>query len=156
MRRRVALAVLGVFAACAPGAPPAERGVEVVEARLVAPAGDAPAALYLTLINRTSAVDSLVAVSLEGAERTEIHETMQHGGMMHMTPVPGVALPVGETVRMAPGALHVMVFGSEAVLPGDTVAGLVELRHGGSVPIRAVVISYADLVSAAPDSGGAR
>lgn len=123
-------------------------GVEVSGARLVAPAGDAPAALYLTLVNRGGEADTLVAVALDAAERTELHETMQHGGMMHMMPVAAVAVLPGDTLRMQPGGTHGMVFGlREGIAPGDTVPGTVQLRRGGTLPIRAAVISYGDLAS---------
>ena len=45
-----------------------------------------------------------------GAARTELHEHATQGGVMRMRRVPSLALPPGESVDMAPGGLHLMLF----------------------------------------------
>lgn len=121
-------------------------GVGVAEAVLVAPAGDAPAAMYLTLTNSGDVADTLAAIETAVAERAELHRSAEQGGMIHMEPVGSLELPARGEIRMAPGGYHVMLTGLRSTLvPGDTVGVTVILNHAGRVPLRARVISYAEL-----------
>jgi len=80
------------------------------------PAGARFGAIYLTLAS--AAGDSLVgaAVPHAVAGRTQIHETVMvpdssgaGAGRMAMREVPGIALPAGQAVQLAPGGYHVML-----------------------------------------------
>ncbi len=64
----------------------------------------------------------LVAVKSPAAKTVEIHESMSHGGMMHMQAVESVALPAGKAVTLAPGGYHVMLVGlAKPLKAGDKV-----------------------------------
>jgi hypothetical protein len=78
--------------------------------------GTRTGAVYLTLTNRGSAADHLVAISTPVAERAELHEDVMTKGVMSMKPVPDLALAAGASVAIAPGHYHVMLIGARAPL----------------------------------------
>lgn len=120
------------------------RSVEVVDAYVVAPAGDAPAAMYVALFNGGARADTLVSIETDGAGAAEIHESMQMQGMVHMMAVSSLEIPPHDTIRMVPGRVHVMLVGtSRTLVAGDSVAATLNLRRGGSRPILVPVISQA-------------
>lgn len=43
--------------------------------------------------------------------RVELHETTEEGGIVRMRPLDHVTIPPGETVSLAPGGKHLMLFG---------------------------------------------
>ena len=79
--------------------------------------GQPVAGAYLDLRAQRSV--KLVGVASPVAKRCEIHEMKDDGGMMTMRAVDAVDLPAGKTVSLAPGGMHVMLFG----LSGPLVAG---------------------------------
>lgn len=137
--------------------------IRVERAVFVLPIGDAPAALYFTVRNTGAAADTLVGLTVDGADKTSMHNSEQHQmpagamGMSAMTMMVSVAsVPVvaGGEVRFAPGGLHGMVERMRRPLTrGDTVRLTVRLARGQSVSATARVIAYADLDTAiAPTS----
>lgn len=96
----------------------AKAGLSVSDGRLVLPAVKGnPGAAYFVLRNGADKPATLTAVSVEGAQRAEMHET--RGGTM--APLPSVKLKPGQSVEFAPGGKHVMVFGlPETLKPGGT------------------------------------
>ena len=52
---------------------------------------------------------SLVSASSPVAEVTELHEMSMKDGVMIMRPVPYIRLPKGQTIKLAPGGLHIML-----------------------------------------------
>ena len=52
---------------------------------------------------------SLIAVSSPVAGMIELHEMSMKDGMMMMRPLNMIALPKGQTVKLEPGGLHLMV-----------------------------------------------
>jgi copper(I)-binding protein len=117
---------------------------------LVSPAPGSPAVFYLDVANPTGAADTVATVRVTGADSAQMHQTMAMGnGMEGMSPVAVLALPAHDTVRFAPGGLHVMVFGlSDALHAGDSTQVTVGFRHGGEVTHWAHVITYAQVDSA--------
>jgi copper(I)-binding protein len=100
-----------MLAACSPQA----DGVKVDGAwiRLPAVAGQ-PGAAYFTLHGGREA-ETLVSVSTRAADRAEIHESAKDAnGMVKMTPLASLDLPVGSEVKFVPGGKHVMLFGMVA------------------------------------------
>ncbi|WP_084545181.1 copper chaperone PCu(A)C [Derxia gummosa] len=64
----------------------------------------------------------LVGVSSAIAASTDLHESVEEGGMKKMRPVAALDLPAGKTVSLAPGGWHVMFTGLKApVTEGATV-----------------------------------
>ena len=64
---------------------------------------------YCDITNTGSAPVAITGFSGEGL-RVEIHETIDEDGMMRMRPVPSLHLGPGETVSLAPGGKHLMLF----------------------------------------------
>ncbi len=168
-------AIAGVFA-CSVIACSAKPTIDVSDVYIVAPIGNAPAALYATIENNTGKPDTLLALLTSVASRAEIHETViggdhsghtmetdsagltgehnagsGHGGtmsgMVSMKPVPALPVPVGKSVRLMPGSYHGMLFDAGGVHVGDTTT--VTLRFSGMKDVSAVatIINYADVES---------
>lgn len=96
--------------------PDAKPGLMLSAGQLSLPAVKGnPGAAYFTLINSGEAA-TLEAVSVAGAEKSEMHETS--GGSM--APIASLTLKGGETVTFARGGKHVMVFGLDpSTVPGS-------------------------------------
>lgn len=112
--------------------------IEIAEPWLRAMLPGQPAAGgYITIVNRGSAADRLVAVTSPRAGRVEIHEMAIEDDVMKMRPVDGgLALAPGETVELAPGGLHLMfldVRGSFAA--GEQVPVTLEFETAGKADI---------------------
>jgi copper(I)-binding protein len=74
-------------------------------------AGNRPAAVFLTIRNRGDAADSLIAASSPIAEKVELHTHRMEDGIMRMRRIERIDVGAGETVELAPGGLHIMMFG---------------------------------------------
>jgi copper(I)-binding protein len=108
-----------------------------------APAGDAPMALYFTVRNRGDVVDSLLGVTSDAAAEVGMHRPAAGNPMAH---VYALAVPARGTLRLAPGGAHVMLTGlRRTVRPGDSLRVVLRFRRGGTVPIVAPVVAYAEL-----------
>lgn len=76
-------------------------------ARATVPGKTATAA-YLTISNRGSADDDLIAVGSSSGP-ADVHSTSMEGGIMRMRKLDRVPLPAGGTVKLGPGGTHVML-----------------------------------------------
>ncbi len=95
--------------------------VEVMEpwVRATVPAQTATGA-FMKLRAKTAA--RLVEAKSPVAGTVEIHEMKMVGDVMKMNAVPGVDLPAGQTVELAPGGYHIMLLElKRQVKEGDTV-----------------------------------
>ncbi|WP_417516876.1 copper chaperone PCu(A)C [Minwuia sp.] len=70
---------------------------------------------FLTLENAGEA-DALIGVTSDFAARNELHTHLHEDGRMMMRPVEKIELPAGETVKLEPGGLHLMLMGLKAPL----------------------------------------
>ena len=107
------------------------------------------AAGYVTILNRGTAPDRLIAVKSPVAERIEIHQSSMVDGVGRMRPVDGLSIAPGETVVLKPGGIHLMFsslagpFRRAARFPATFVfekAGAVSVEFtneavGASVPV---------------------
>lgn len=92
-------------------------GIEVIQSWARASAGAGKTgAVYLTLLNRGRDADRLVAVATPVARKAAIHETVTEGGVMKMRPLDALPLPAHQSVKLAPGGVHVMLMGLAAPL----------------------------------------
>jgi periplasmic copper chaperone A len=120
--------------ACAAGADVAVTNAWV---RATVP-GQPVAAAYMDI--RASKAMKLVGVSSPVAERGEIHEMKDEDGMMKMRAVQAVDLPAGKTISLAPGGLHVMLFGlSEPLTDGRKVTLTLKLRRASGATFSHVI-----------------
>jgi len=61
---------------------------------------------FLTIENKGTAPDKLVAVSAEIAGKAEVHEMTMDNGVMKMRPLDkGLVIDPGKTVKLAPGVI---------------------------------------------------
>jgi periplasmic copper chaperone A len=118
-------------------------------AYLVAPVPGSPAVLYVWFTNPTGRADTVTAVRVADADSAQVHRTMSMGnGMERMTPVAALPVAPHDTVKLAPGGFHIMVFGLRGGLTaGDSTPVTVTFRNAGDVQGYARVITYAQVDS---------
>jgi periplasmic copper chaperone A len=64
---------------------------------------------YMTITNKSSEADTLIAVSTPAAEKGELHIMEVKDGIMTMHPVEGgIKIPANGSVTLAPGGYHLM------------------------------------------------
>ncbi len=73
-------------------------------------------AAYVTVMNKGSLPDRLIAVEGEVANRVELHTHMLEDGVMKMRPVKAIEVAPGEPAVLKPGGLHIMLLGLKAPL----------------------------------------
>jgi copper(I)-binding protein len=125
---RTFLPALLLLAACGGGEPEiAVSDAWVRETR----SGDTAA--YMTIANRGSAPDRLVAVSVPSPASASLHETRYEGGIARMRPLPnGIDVRAGESVQLRPAGTHVMISGLPAALePGDRLELSLRFERSG-------------------------
>jgi copper(I)-binding protein len=126
-----------LIAAVSAAAPPV---LSAQDAWIRATPGVDVAAAYLTLHNAGTQPVVVTGVRSPAAEAAMIHETTLVNGESTMRPHEPLRIAAGETVRFAPGGLHVMLHGLKRPLAvGDEVAVTVLLEGGGSVTAMARV-----------------
>ncbi len=99
------LALLTALAGCGKPSPVYVDGAYV----RMNPNPDNPSAGYFTIHGGSENV-VLRDVQTDAAVRVEMHESMEHGGMMHMEPIATVDVPAGRKVAFAPGGKHLMLW----------------------------------------------
>ena len=124
-----------------PAASSAEPGIVIGDAWSRALPPVVPnGAVYMRIENRSGRDDTLLGAASPIAERAAVHEHVREGDMMRMRPAGPLALPAGEVIVLAPGGLHVMLFGlREPLRAGRTYPLTLELEHAGSVEVRVTV-----------------
>ncbi|MEQ1887113.1 MAG: copper chaperone PCu(A)C [Bryobacteraceae bacterium] len=117
-------------------------------ARIPAPS-KSDTAMFLVLENHSAQAKSVVAVSSTAAEKTEMHEMkmtesksgmpgMEKQQMMRMSPVEKIAIPANGKATLAPGGLHIMIFGLKSkVAEGDKITVNLKLDDGSTIPVNA-------------------
>jgi cytochrome oxidase Cu insertion factor (SCO1/SenC/PrrC family)/copper(I)-binding protein len=127
-------------------APPRPSQLRPSMAYVPAPAGDGPAALYITIISRASAPDTLTGGSTRIAGSVELHQHTAHGGTMMMERAAGAPILPGDSLVLKPGGYHLMLHDlTKRLAAGDTFTVDLEFVRAGRVPARAVVIPYSAL-----------
>jgi copper(I)-binding protein len=102
-------------------------GLHVIDAWARPTVPGAPtSAAYALIVNltNTDADETLLSVSTDAAEASEIHEmTMTEGDVMRMNPVEGgLTIPAGGAVLLQPGGLHIMLMNlTDALEVGDVL-----------------------------------
>jgi copper(I)-binding protein len=116
-----------VFAASGADAP----SVKVMNAWARATvAGQNTAAAYVDLTSDRSA--ALVAAGSPLAQRVELHSMTHEGGVMRMRQLPKVELPAGQTVRLAPNGVHLMLVDLKQPLKaGDKLPLVLSVQSSG-------------------------
>ncbi len=93
-------------------------------------------AAYITVMNKGSLPDRLVAVEGEVANRVELHTHMMDGGVMKMRKVEAIEVAPGEPAVLKPGGLHIMLMGLKAPLvKGESFPLTLVFERAGRVEI---------------------
>ncbi len=99
------------------------------------------AAGFLTITNRGTTVDRLIAVRTSIAAQAEIHEMKMDGNIMRMRDLAnGIEIPAGATVTLAPGGLHLMLMGLKTPITKDKHVPLkLVFEKAGSIDVELAV-----------------
>ena len=104
-----------------------------------------PTAAYLHIENKGTEDDALLRVTSDVARKNEIHTSeVNQDGVMKMKKLEKLVLPAGEVTKLKPHGNHIMLMGTEVVLPKDAVIPLMlEFERAGSkmnaCPLRSTV-----------------
>jgi periplasmic copper chaperone A len=115
-------------------------GLSAQEAWIRATPGADVAAAYLTLHNGGTRPVVVIGVSSPAAAMAMIHETTLKNGVSSMRPHERLRVNPGETVRLAPEGLHIMLHGLNRTLaPEDEIPLVLQLEGGGTLAVTARV-----------------
>lgn len=100
-------------------------------------AGQPTSAAYLTLTNCSDVDDELIAARYPGVAAIELHATaMSSDGVASMTQEKTIAIAVGDTISLKPGAGHIMLIGlADAVAVGANLALVLEFEKAGTMSV---------------------
>jgi copper(I)-binding protein len=131
-------AALAALVACSVMAQAPALIVQEAWARQV-PGSDV-AAVYLSLRNPTTQPVRIVGVESSLASHAMIHETQTESGQSRMRPHEQLVVPAGQTVKLEPGGLHVMLHGvMRPIAAGQSVPLTLLLADGNKIQVAAVV-----------------
>jgi periplasmic copper chaperone A len=101
------------------------------------PKGAAAGASYMTITNNGAAPDRVSCVSSDAAAQCQIHTMTMEDNVMKMRPVEGgLEIKPGETVRLRPGSLHMMLLDLKHPLEaGQTIKATLKFDHAGTVDV---------------------
>ncbi|WP_240098324.1 copper chaperone PCu(A)C [Thermomonas flagellata] len=99
------------------------------------PPGAPVAGGFLTIVNPGPRADVLLGASSPIAEKVEVHEMKQEGGMMRMRELrDGLPVPAGGKVVLAPGGYHLMFIQPRQPLKeGERFEATLRFRDAGAV-----------------------
>ncbi|QAU46811.1 copper chaperone PCu(A)C [Bradyrhizobium guangzhouense] len=117
------------------------------------PGGAKVAGGFLTIENKGTAPDKLIAVSAEISGKAEIHEMAMDNGVMKMRPLDkGLVIDAGKTVKLAPGGNHLMLQQLKGPFKeGDKVPVTLEFEKAGKVTVS---LDVQGVGAQAPGGGG--
>jgi periplasmic copper chaperone A len=108
-------------------------------ARATAP-GMPMGVVYLTLTNRGTKEDALVAAQTPAAARVEIHQTLLADGMARMRPLTQIVIGAGKVVKVGPGGIHLMLVDlARPLVAGSSVPLTLTFRVAGKIEVQAKV-----------------
>jgi copper(I)-binding protein len=96
---------------------------------------------FLTITNKGTTPDRLVAVRSAASDKAEIHEMKMDGNVMRMRELDkGLEIAPGSTVELKPGGYHIMLMGLKAPLAkGTKVPVTLVFEKAGSVDVELAV-----------------
>ncbi|MDZ7853732.1 MAG: copper chaperone PCu(A)C [Halomonas sp.] len=117
------------------------QSLSVEDARVRAvPPGSPTTAAFMDLTNPGETDLALVGGVSPLAGTLELHNHVMVEGVMQMRQVEEIPLPAGETVRLAPGGWHLMLFDlTRPPAEGDRVTLTLTLDNGETLSIEAPV-----------------
>lgn len=104
-----------------------------------------PAAGFLSIANKGSEPDRLVAAETDEARRIELHGHSIENGIMKMRALDAIDIPANGSAELKTGGYHLMVFGlKHASRPGDTLAVTLVFERNGRVDVTLPVTKPGD------------
>jgi copper(I)-binding protein len=151
VRAGVSAAVLASLLAAATLASAADPApaIKVADAFARAmPPGARTAGAYLAIENRGAQPDRLLSARSTRASAVEIHRMSEQGGVMRMRPVDGVPIAPGQTVKLTPSTLHLMLVDPKPPLKeGEHIPLTLRFERAGDVgvdvPVRSITAGSA-------------
>jgi copper(I)-binding protein len=118
--------------------------IVITDARMALPAaGDG--AIYLTVENQSDRDDEVVGATTTISLMTHFHQSNIAGdGLADMDKLAGIPVPAGATVRLEPGAVHLMAMSPEPVSVGDRFEMTVLFRDAGPIPTTVEVVQLVE------------
>jgi copper(I)-binding protein len=133
----IAWACLALLVAVASAQAP---GLVARDAWVRATPGMDMAAAYVTLRNVSANPITVTGVQSPIAGQVMIHETRIQGGQSTMRPHEQLVIAPGNTVKLEPGGLHVMLHElKQPLMAGQSVPLVFTLSGGGSLQVTAAV-----------------
>lgn len=163
--RRIALEIavallltIGAVLSLAVGAMASDVMVMDAYARASATPAAKGGAVYLTIMNHGNEPDRLIGITSEIARAAQIHETTEENGVASMQPVDELEIAAHGEQALAPGGLHVMLFGLRKPLKeGSHFKITLQFERNGNVvvdvPVGGVAADSADHAGHAMDTG---
>lgn len=99
-----------------------------------APPGVKMLAGYVTLSNPGKKPILITGARSSAFASVEMHETVTEDGVAKMRPVEQLRIDAGESIRMAPGGLHLMLIEPKAALDADQPI-IIEFLDAGGAPL---------------------
>ncbi len=96
-------------------------------------AAGATTGAYAVIYNTRSDSVNVIGATSDVADTVEVHESMNHDGMVHMEPQRSLTIPAGDSVVLAPGGKHFMVRVLQRTLTAGEVVDVRILLSNGAV-----------------------
>jgi len=97
-------------------------------------------AAYVEIRNAGDAPVTINGASVEGAGRVEFHTTREVDGMLRMERLDALSVPAGDSLSLAPGGVHLMLFDLDGMpQPGTARRLCLQLQGGREVCTMAAV-----------------
>ncbi|CAM5200802.1 copper chaperone PCu(A)C [Alishewanella longhuensis] len=91
---------------------------------------------YFTLYNGSAAAIELVGASSSAFQHIELHQHIEHEGMMRMVEVAAIEIDAGATLVFQPGGLHLMLFEPlQPLTEGDEINITLDFADGKQLAI---------------------
>jgi len=135
------LAAMLAVAVVLPAGPAPAHDFTLGDLKIIHPASrpnlpDRPMVVYVTIANDGDTPDRLVGARAPGFGAAEVHESVMQGSTMSMRPVAAIELPPHDSVELAPGGLHIMLFGAGHLFkPGESFPMTLVFETAGEVSV---------------------
>ena len=95
---------------------------------------------YMTIVNRQAQKVIIESLVSESFARIEIHQTVEDNGLMSMRPVELLTIEPGETLKLAPGGMHLMMMNPlKPLKPGNKIAVTISYNDQSTQTIELIV-----------------
>jgi periplasmic copper chaperone A len=138
---RMLIAALLLCCSQAVAAPETTLSVDNGQIRQPMP-GRTVTAGYFTVHNHSTQDVSLSNVSSSAFVRAELHQHSHTDGMMRMEQLDQIVIPAGQSVTLAPGGLHLMLFEpADSLKAGQTVKLSLHFADGQQLSVDLPVVT---------------